>query len=69
MKILDKFLIKAFIGPFIVSFFIALFVLIMQFLWLYIDEMMGKGLTIFDVSELLFYLSVGFVPQAYQLAS
>jgi lipopolysaccharide export system permease protein len=64
MKILDKFLIRSFIGPFIVSFFIALFVLIMQFLWLYIDEMMGKGLTIFDVSELLFYLSIGFVPQA-----
>jgi lipopolysaccharide export system permease protein len=64
MKIIDKFLIRSFIGPFIVSFFIALFVLIMQFLWLYIDEMMGKGLTIFDVSELLFYLSVGFVPQA-----
>lgn len=64
MKILDKFLIKSFIGPFVVSFFIALFVLIMQFLWLYIDEMMGKGLTIFDVSELLFYLSIGFVPQA-----
>ncbi len=64
MKILDKFLIRSFIGPFVISFFIALFVLIMQFLWLYIDEMMGKGLTIFDVSELLFYLSVGFVPQA-----
>jgi lipopolysaccharide export system permease protein len=64
MKIIDKFLIRSFIGPFIISFFIALFVLIMQFLWLYIDEMMGKGLTIFDVSELLFYLSVGFVPQA-----
>jgi lipopolysaccharide export system permease protein len=64
MKILDKFLIRSFIGPFIVASFIALFVLIMQFLWLYIDEMMGKGLTIFDVSELLFYLSIGFVPQA-----
>ena len=64
MKILDKFLMRSFIGPFIVASFIALFVLIMQFLWLYIDEMMGKGLTIFDVSELLFYLSVGFVPQA-----
>jgi lipopolysaccharide export system permease protein len=64
MKILDKFLVRSFIGPFIVAFFIALFVLIMQFLWLYIDEMMGKGLTIFDVSELLFYLSIGFVPQA-----
>ena len=55
---------RSFIGPFIVASFIALFVLIMQFLWLYIDEMMGKGLTIFDVSELLFYLSIGFVPQA-----
>ena len=64
MKILDKFLVRSFVGPFIVAFFIALFVLIMQFLWLYIDEMMGKGLTIFDVSELLFYLSIGFVPQA-----
>ena len=64
MKILDKFLIRSFVGPFIVAFFIALFVLIMQFLWVYIDEMMGKGLTIFDVSELLFYLSLGFVPQA-----
>jgi lipopolysaccharide export system permease protein len=64
MKIIDKFMIRSFVGPFIIAFFIALFVLIMQFLWLYIDEMMGKGLTIFDVSELLFYLSVGFVPQA-----
>jgi lipopolysaccharide export system permease protein len=64
MKILDKFLVRSFVGPFIVAFFIALFVLIMQFLWLYIDEMMGKGLTIFDVSELLFYLSISFVPQA-----
>jgi lipopolysaccharide export system permease protein len=64
MKIIDKFLIRSFIGPFIIASFIALFVLIMQFLWLYIDEMMGKGLTIFDVTELLFYLSIGFVPQA-----
>ncbi len=64
MKILDKFLIRSFVGPFVIAFFIALFVLIMQFLWLYIDEMMGKGLTIFDVSELLFYLLMGFVPQA-----
>jgi lipopolysaccharide export system permease protein len=64
MKILDKFLIRAFIGPFIIATFIALFVLIMQFLWLYIDELMGKGLTIFDVTELLFYLSVAFVPNA-----
>ena len=64
MKILDRFLIRSFFPPFAVAFGIALFVLIMQFLWLYIDDIMGKGLTIFEISELLFYLSIGLVPQA-----
>ena len=64
IKILDRFLIRSFIPPFAVAFGIALFVLIMQFLWLYIDEIMGKGLTIFEISELLFYLSFSLMPQA-----
>ena len=64
MKIIDKYLIKAFIPPFFVAFGIALFVLVMQFLWVYIDEIMGKGLNIFDISELLFYLSMTMVPLA-----
>jgi lipopolysaccharide export system permease protein len=64
MKILDRYLIKSFIPPFIVSFGIALFVLMMHFLWLYIDEMMGKGLGILELLELLFYLTIVLVPQA-----
>ncbi len=44
---------QSFLGPFVVSFGIALFVLIMQFLWLYIDEIAGKGVSIFILLELL----------------
>jgi lipopolysaccharide export LptBFGC system permease protein LptF len=47
MKQIDKLLLKSFIGPFFVAFGVALFVLIMQFLWLYIDEIAGKGVSIF----------------------
>lgn len=68
MKIIDKFLIKSFIPPFIVSFGIALFVLVMQVLWVYIDEIMGKGLSIFDITELIFYLSMTLVPTALPIA-
>jgi lipopolysaccharide export system permease protein len=64
LKILDKFLIKAFIPPFFVAFGIALFVLVMQFLWVYIDEIMGKGLNLLDITELIFYLSMTMVPMA-----
>ena len=64
MKILDKYLIKSFFPPFFVSFGIALFVLMMQFLWLYVDEMMGKGLGILELMELLFYLTLVLMPQA-----
>ena len=64
MKIIDKFLIKSFIPPFAVAFGIALFVLVLQFLWVYIDEIMGKGLSIFELSELVFYLSMTMVPLA-----
>lgn len=64
MKIIDKYLIKAFFPPFIVAFGIALFVLVMQFLWVYIDEIMGKGLNLLDISELIFYLSMTMVPMA-----
>lgn len=50
-------LIKAFIPPFILTFFIALFVLVLQFLWKYIDEIVGKGLEFRIIMELIFYLS------------
>ncbi len=68
MKIIDKFLIKAFIPPFAVSFGIASFVLVMQVLWVYIDEIMGKGLGILEITELIFYLSMTLVPTALPIA-
>lgn len=68
MKKLDWYLIKGFIPPFILTFFIALFVLVMQFLWLYIDEIMGKGIDIFTMTELIFYLSIKLFPMALPIA-
>ncbi len=69
MKKLDKYLIKSFVGPFIMTFFICVFVLLMQFLWKYIDEMVGKGLEWSIIGELLFYASVGLTPMAFPLAT
>ena len=64
VKRLDLMLVKGFIGPFAVSFFIALFVLVMQTLWLYIDDIIGKGAGIFVIIEFLSYLSLSLVPMA-----
>ncbi len=63
-KKIDIFLIRAFIAPFAVAFGIAMFVLVMQFLWVYIDEIMGKGLNILQLTELIFYLSMTIIPSA-----
>ncbi|MEM9918240.1 MAG: LptF/LptG family permease [Bacteroidota bacterium] len=68
MKTIDKLLIKSFVPPFIVTFFIALFVLIMQFLWTYIDDIVGKGVSFFMLMELLSYLSISLVPTALPIA-
>ena len=68
MKQLDKLLLRSFVGPFIVTFGIALFVLLMQVLWLYLDDIAGKGLSFFLVMELLAYKCVGLVPLALPLA-
>ncbi|MBK8668982.1 MAG: LptF/LptG family permease [Saprospiraceae bacterium] len=54
MKKIDKLIATSFIGPAILSFFVATFVLVMQFLWKYVDEILGKGLTILELLELIF---------------
>ncbi len=64
LKKIDRMLISAFIPPMVLSFLIALFVLTMQFFWLYIDEIMGKGVGFFQIIELISYLTVSFVPLA-----
>jgi lipopolysaccharide export system permease protein len=68
MKKIDKLLLSSFVGPFAVSFGIALFVLVMQFLWLYIDEIAGKGVSILIMMELLGYLSISTFPMALPIA-
>lgn len=68
MKRLHRFIIKSFLGPFFMTFFICVFILLMQFLWKYIDELVGKGLEWNIVTELLLYASCGLVPLAFPLA-
>ena len=66
-KKLDIFIIKSFIGPFFVTFFVSLFVLVMQFFWLYMDELLGKGLGAWMILQLLFFMSSTMVPLALPL--
>ncbi len=68
MKRLHRLVILSFLGPFVMTFFIVLFLLLMQFLWRYIDELVGKGLEFKIIGELLLYASSSLVPLALPLA-
>jgi len=68
VKKLHILVLKSFIGPFILIFFIVLFILLMQFLWRYIDDLIGKGLEIKIIAELLLYTSSSLVPMALPLS-
>jgi lipopolysaccharide export system permease protein len=68
VKIVYRYLFKKFLGPFALTFFFSLFVLLMQFLWKYVDDMVGKGLEVTVILELLFYASAGLITLAVPLA-
>ena len=68
MRKLTWFVLKSYLGPLVMTFFIALFILLMQFLWTYIDDLVGKGLDGIVVVKLLFFASVTFVPLALPLS-
>jgi len=68
MKIIYRYLFKKFFGPFALTFFFALFVLLMQYLWKYVDDLVGKGLEISIILEFLFYASASMVSLAAPLA-
>ncbi len=68
IKKLDQLVVKAFIGPFIATFFITLFVLVLQFFWKYIDDLVGKGLDFFMILRLTSYVTATAVPLALPLA-
>ena len=67
-KKLDILILQAFVGPFIATFFITLFVLVLQFFWLYIDDIVGKGVDILTVARLIMYVAATLVPLALPLA-
>ncbi len=68
MKRLHKFILKSFFGPVVATFFVSLFILLMQFLWKYIDDLAGKGLEWTIIAELILYASARLVPMALPLA-
>ena len=69
MKKLDQFILKSFIGPFFAILMIVIFILVMQFLWLYIDELVGKGLELKVILEFLMWGSCQVLPLAIPLAT
>ena len=69
MKKLDQFIIKSFVGPFIAILFVVVFILVMQFLWLYIDELVGKGLSMRVILEFLAWGSATMLPLSLPLAT
>lgn len=68
MKKIHLLLLKSFIRPFIVTFLIVMFVLLMLFLWKYIDDMIGKGFEWYVILELMMYASATNVAMALPLS-
>jgi methionyl-tRNA formyltransferase len=69
MKKLDRFILKSFIGPLVAILLVVVFILLLQFLWLYIDELVGKGLGLRVILEFLMWGACTILPQAMPLAT
>ena len=68
MKKLYLYITKSFLGTFVLTFFIVVFIWVMQFVWLYVDDLVGKGLEFKIIAELLFYTSITAIPMSLPLA-
>ena len=68
IKRLHIFMLQTFLPLFAMTFLIVLFIVLMQFLWKYIDQLVGKGLGMDVIGELFFYAAVSMVPMALPLA-
>ena len=69
MKRLDKFILTSFVGPFFMILLIVIFILMMQFLWVYIDELVGKGLGFKIILEFMFWGGCTVLPLALPLST
>lgn len=68
IKKLDQYILKKFFPLFVGAFFICLFVFMMQFTWRYIDELIGKGLSIDLLAEFFWHMGVSLIPMSLPLA-
>lgn len=68
IKKLDKFILKSFLMLFVGTFFICLFIFMMQFLWRYVDELVGKGLEMSVLAQFFFYSALTLIPLSLPLA-
>lgn len=69
MKTVYRFVLKAYVGPMVLTFFIVMFILLMHYLWMHIDELVGKGLGPGVIMELVFYASATLIPMGLPLAT
>ncbi len=68
LKKLDQYTLQKFLLIFVGAFFICLFVFMMQFTWRYVDELIGKGLSLTILGQFFWYMGLTLVPQALPLA-
>lgn len=69
MKTLDRFILKSYLGPMVLTFFIVSFIFLMNFLWRYIDDLVGKGLEFSVILELMWYATANTIPMSLPLAT
>lgn len=67
MKTIHKLVLKSYLGPLVMTFFIIMFILLMNILWRYIDELVGKGLSLSIIMELLGYALITMLPMGLPL--
>lgn len=68
VKKLDIFILRSYILPLLITFFVTTFLLLMQFLWRYIDDLVGKGLEFKVIIELFFYAAMGLLQMSLPLS-
>lgn len=68
LKKLDRYILRQFLLVFVGAFFICLFVFMMQFTWRYVDELIGKGLSMEILAQFFWYMGITLVPQSLPLA-
>ena len=68
VKKIDIYLLKNLLGLFLATFFIAIFILLMQFMWMHVNDLVGKGIGIGVLAEFFIYAAASVVPLALPLA-